>query len=60
MMWWNDGMGWGGWAAMIVLMVAFWGLVIFGLVAVFGRTGDGKAETRTPVQDPQETLRTHE
>ncbi|MDQ2756806.1 MAG: SHOCT domain-containing protein [Actinomycetota bacterium] len=32
-MWWNDGVGWGGmggggWVVMVVLMVAFWALVI--------------------------------
>ena len=57
MMWWNDGMGWGGWTAMILVMLTFWGLVIFGLVAVFGGTGEGKEKTRTPDLDPQHILR---
>ena len=57
MMWWNDGMGWGGWTAMIVVMLAFWALVIFGLMAAFGRTGEDKQQTRTPDLDPQDILR---
>ena len=38
MMWWNGvgyGMGWGGWVLMAVVMVAFWGLVIVGVMALF-------------------------
>ena len=56
-MWWNDGMGWGGWTAMIVVMLAFWALVIFGLMAAFGRPGEGKQQTRAPGPDPQDILR---
>ncbi len=37
MMWWDDGwgMGWGGWLVMTLVMVAFWALVVFGVVALF-------------------------
>ncbi len=39
MMSWNHGMGygmgWGGWVLMIVVMVAFWTLVVVGIVALF-------------------------
>ncbi len=29
MMWgWGNGMGWGGWLAMSLMMVVFWGLII--------------------------------
>lgn len=54
MMWWHDGMNWGGWVAMTVMMVAFWAVVIFGLIAVLGRTGE---RSRTPQLDPQNILR---
>lgn len=37
MMWWNDGMGGGGWIVMALAMVIFWGLVVFGIVALFRR-----------------------
>lgn len=39
MMWWNDGtgyaMGWGGWLLMTLVMLAFWGLVVAGIWALF-------------------------
>jgi len=47
MMWWYDdnGMGWGSWIVMILAMVAFWGLVVFGIVVTFrGLRGDGPEE----------------
>jgi putative membrane protein len=36
MMGWNDGMGWGwgGWLVSGILMILFWGLVIWGLIAL--------------------------
>jgi len=40
-MWWNNGMDWGGmggggWVVMTVLMLAFWALVVGGVVAGLG------------------------
>lgn len=49
MMWWNNGMGWGGWVVMTLTMLAFWSLVVFGVVAIFR----GDRENRTP-QVPRE------
>lgn len=57
MMWWDDGMGWGGWAAMVVVMVSFWALVIFGLMAAFGRSGEDQLQARGHSSDPQDVLR---
>ena len=37
--WYNDDMGWGGWVAMTVMMVTFWGLVIFAVIAIYRSTG---------------------
>ena len=34
-MMWGYGTGWGGWLLMTLVMVAFWALVIFGIVALF-------------------------
>jgi putative membrane protein len=57
MMWWNDGMGVAGWIAMTLMMVAFWGLVVFAIIAIFRGFGVGG---QTPVarhdRDPQEIL----
>lgn len=34
-MMWGYGTGWGGWVLMTLVMVVFWALVIFGIVALF-------------------------
>ncbi|WP_225838787.1 SHOCT domain-containing protein [Streptomyces sp. NK08204] len=34
MMWYDGGWGWGGWVVMTVVMVLFWAVLIFGLVAL--------------------------
>ena len=55
-MWWNNGMGWGGmgaggWVVMTLLMLAFWALVVFGVVALYrsGRpAGPGSGTTQEP------------
>ena len=55
--WYNDGTGWGGWIAMSLMMVAFWGLVVFAVVAIFRSTS---AATRpagpAAPHDPMKTL----
>ena len=36
MMGWSYGdVGWGGWVLMTLMMLAFWGLLVFGGIAVF-------------------------
>ena len=50
MMWWNNGMGWGGWVVMSLTMVAFWSLVVFGVVAIFR----GDRDSRPALQQPRE------
>lgn len=37
--WYYGGAGWLGWLVMAVVMVAFWGLVVFAVVAVFRGLG---------------------
>ncbi len=57
MMGWYGGMGWGGWILMTLVMLAFWALVVFAVVAIFrgiGRTS-GPVE-RTNRRDPLDTL----
>ena len=43
--WYHDGMGWAGWLVMVAGMVAFWGLVVWAVIALFRSTqtptGDG-------------------
>lgn len=55
MNWYHDGMGWGGWLVMLLGMVAFWGLVVWGVIALFrdtNRPGDGQQAPH----DPMDTL----
>ena len=46
MMWWNNGLGWGGWIVMILTMLAFWSLVVIGVIAIFR----GDRDARPPLQ----------
>ena len=48
-MMWSNGMGWGGWLLMSVTTVAFWALVVFGIVALFRGTRD--SGPRSPRRD---------
>ena len=58
MMWWNNGMGWGGWIVMTIAMVAFWALVVLGIVAMFRglRGDDGTSRERRSPRDAEEIL----
>jgi len=50
MMWGWNGWSWWGWVLMSLSMVGFWGLVIWGIVALFRRSGDGRRERPDPEQ----------
>lgn len=55
--WYNGGMGWGGWILMSLMMLAFWALVVFGVVAIFrGLSKSNGPVERTPGRDPLEIL----
>lgn len=57
MMGWNNYMGWGGWMTMTIGMVAFWGLVIFAVIAIFGRNRNGTSSAQQPSErTPQQLL----
>ena len=36
---WGNGWGWGAWMGMMVMMVVFWGLIIFGIIALVRYVG---------------------
>jgi putative membrane protein len=38
-MMWGNGMGWGGWLLMTLTTLAFWAVVVFGIVALFRGSG---------------------
>jgi putative membrane protein len=50
---WN-GWSWWGWALMSLSMIAFWGLVIWGVVALSRRPGDARREQQ--LHDPEQIL----
>ena len=57
--WYGDGAwGWAGWLVMTLMMVAFWGLVVWGLVAIF--RGTSRSDDRNTgggrTRDPWEIL----
>ena len=55
MSWYQDGIGGSGWIAMVLAMVAFWTLVVFGLVAIFRDTRDAGPKAAT-ARDPMAFL----
>lgn len=54
--WYQDGMGGGGWIVMILAMVMFWALVVFGVVAIFRGTRDADTGTGGARRSPLEIL----
>lgn len=58
--WYNDSIGAGGWIAMVLMMVAFWGLVIFAVAAIFrgstGNVGENTGFEQGGRRDPMQTL----
>lgn len=53
MMWGYGGWGWGGWLVMGLVMVLFWGAVIFGGLALWrsaGRSGQQQPGHPSPEQ----------
>ena len=52
--WYNDGMAWGGWLVMLLAMGAFWGLVVWAVVALFRDTRS--VDTRPAQRNPLDTL----
>ena len=50
MMWWNDGLGWGGWIMMALTMGIFWSLVVFAIVAIFRRDGNAQPSDQRPAE----------
>lgn len=46
--WYHDGAGWGGWLVMVVAMIAFWGLVVVAVVALFRGAVNGRESSTRP------------
>lgn len=56
MMWWHDGIGWGDWIVMTLTMLAFWSLVVFGVMAIFRGDGDARTSQALRERDPMQIL----
>lgn len=56
--WYGSGTwGWGGWLMMTLVMVSFWAVVVWGLVAIFrGSSRDTDSAASTRRRDPMEIL----
>ncbi|MDQ3157546.1 MAG: SHOCT domain-containing protein [Actinomycetota bacterium] len=52
-MWWDDGMAWGGWIAMTLMMTAFW---VFVAVIVVLAIRASQADPGTGSADPRQIL----
>lgn len=48
MMGWYEGTGWGTWLVMVLVMVAFWTLVVVGLVTLLRWTASPRPATPRP------------
>jgi putative membrane protein len=46
MLGWHGGWGWGGWVAMGLTMLLFWGLIIVGVIAVVRSWRPGSHDAR--------------
>ncbi len=56
MMWSHNGMGWGGWIVMTLTMVAFWSLVVFGVIAIFRGDREARSDQIPRERDPLQIL----
>ena len=56
MMWSHNGMGWGGWIVMTLTMVAFWSLVVFGVIAIFRGDREARSDPIPRERDPMQIL----
>lgn len=54
--WYHDGVGWGGWLVMVIGMIAFWGLVVWAVIAIFRSTQPSTASDSTAHRDPLDIL----
>lgn len=52
----HDGVGWGGWVLMALIMVAFWGLVVYAIVVLFRAGSTPGAAQNDAAGDPRRIL----
>ena len=54
--WYHDGVSWAGWLVMVVGMVAFWGLVVWAVIAIFRSTQGSSGSDAALRRDPLDIL----
>ncbi len=55
--WYDDGMGWGGWVLMSMVMVAFWAVLIVTVVMIVRSvSGDRRPSGQAPRHGAQDIL----
>ena len=55
MLWWHDGIGWGGWIVMLLSMAVFWGglfaLIVWAVRQFTPASGQGRADPTTILEE---------
>ena len=54
--WYHEGVGWGGWLVMVVGMVAFWGLAVLAVIAIFRSAQPSARGDANAHRDPLDIL----
>jgi len=52
----GNGVGWGGWVLMALVMAAFWGLVVYALLALFRSASTAGTGRDDAAADPRSIL----
>ncbi|MGZ4680944.1 MAG: SHOCT domain-containing protein [Acidimicrobiales bacterium] len=52
----DGGIGWGGWVAMVVMMVVFWGAIAWVVVTLIRHSGQRAEASRPAGSNPLEIL----
>ena len=54
--WYGDGPGWAGWVVMTLMMLVFWGLLVFGGIAVWRSVSRDDHRSREGRHDAEQLL----
>ena len=54
--WYGDGPGWAGWVVMTLMMLMFWGLLVFGGVAIWRSVNRDDHRSREGRRDADQLL----
>jgi putative membrane protein len=54
--WYGDGPGWAGWIVMTVMMLVFWGLLVFGGIAIWRSVTRDDRRSREGRRDAEQLL----